>query len=78
VTGGTVKYSVTYNFIPLSPTIEDLCKVVPEGCPVRQGKLDTVSSFPFDGSLSGSITFKIEWKDLYDTQLICILIKTAV
>jgi hypothetical protein len=78
VTGGTVKYSVTYNFIPLSPTVEDLCKVVPGGCPVSPGKLDTVSSFPFDGSLSGSITFKIEWKDLYEAQLICVLIKTAV
>jgi hypothetical protein len=78
VTGGTVTYSVTYNFIPLSPTTEDLCKVVPNGCPIKAGTLDTVSSLPFDGSLSGSITFKIEWKDLSLDQLMCVSIKTTV
>lgn len=78
VTGGTATYSVTYNFIPLSPTTEDLCTVSPGGCPIRPGKLDTVSSIPFDGSLTGSITFKIEWKDLSLAQLMCVSIKTTV
>ena len=78
VAGGTATYSVTYNFIPLSPTTEDLCTVVPSGCPIRPGTLDTVSSIPFDGSLSGSITFKIEWKDLSQAQLMCVSIKTTV
>jgi hypothetical protein len=78
VKGGTATYSVTYNFIPLSPTTEDLCTVVPGGCPIRVGTLDTVSSIPFDGSLSGSITFKIEWKDLTLAQLMCVSIKTTV
>ena len=78
VTGGTVTYSVTYNFIPLSPTTGDLCTVVPNGCPIKAGTLDTVSSLPFDGSLSGSITFKIEWKDLSLHQLMCVSIKTTV
>ncbi len=78
VTGGTATYSVTYNFIPLSPTTEDLCRVVPTGCPIRPGILDTVSSVPFDGSLTGSITFKIEWKDLSLDQLMCVSIKTTV
>lgn len=78
VAGGTALYSVTYNFIPLSPTTEDLCTVAPGGCPIRPGTLDTVSSIPFDGSLSGSITFKIEWKDLSLAQLMCVSIKTTV
>ena len=78
VTAGTAKYSMTYNFIPLTPTTEDLCPIVPAGCPIRPGKLDTVSSLPFDGSLSGSITFKIEWKDVAQTQLMCVSIKTTV
>jgi hypothetical protein len=78
VAGGTATYSVTYNFIPLSPTTEDLCTVVPSGCPIAVGTLDTVSSIPFDGSLSGSITFKIEWKDLSQSQLMCVSIKTTV
>ena len=71
VEGGTATYSVTYNFIPLSPTTEDLC-------PIRPGTLYTVSSVPFDGSLTGSITFKIEWKDLSLDQLMCVSIKTTV
>lgn len=78
VAGGTVTYSVTYNFIPLSPTTDDLCTVVPSGCPIHPGTLDTVSSIPFDGSLSGSITFKIEWKDLSQSQLMCVSIKTSI
>jgi len=78
VAGGTATYAVTYNFIPLSPTTEDLCQIVPAGCPIKVGTLDTVSSLPFDGSLSGSITFKIEWKDLSLAQLMCVSIKTTV
>jgi hypothetical protein len=78
VTGGRATYSVTYNFIPLTPTTEDLCTVAPAGCPIAAGTLDTVSSIPFDGSLSGSITFKIEWKDLAAQQLMCVSIKTTI
>jgi hypothetical protein len=37
-----------------------------------------VSSVPFDGSLTGSITFKIEWKDVSLDQLMCVSIKTTV
>jgi hypothetical protein len=78
VIGGTATYSSTYNFIPLQPTTENLCSVIPAGCPIQPGTLDTVSSFPFDGSISGQITLKIEWKDLAAKQLMCVYIKTMV
>jgi hypothetical protein len=78
VEGGTATYSVTYNFIPLTPTTENLCMVAPAGCPIQPGILNTVSSIPFDGSLSGSLTFKIEWKDLAAQQLMCVVIKTKL
>ena len=78
VTGGTATYSSTYNFIPLQTTTEDLCSVVPAGCPIQSGTLNTVSSFPFDGSISGQVTLKIEWKDLAAKQLMCVYIKTQV
>ena len=78
VTGGTATYSATYNFIPLTPTTDDLCVVAPAGCPIQPGTLNTVSSIPFDGSLVGSLTFKIEWKDLAADQLMCVLIKTSL
>lgn len=78
VTGGTATYTVTYNFIPLTPTTDNLCTVVPSGCPIMPGTLDTVSSIPFDGSLSGSLNLKIEWKDLAAEQLMCVFVKTTV
>ena len=77
VTDGTATYSVTYNFIPLTPTVKNLCTELPSGCPIKVGRLDTVSSFPFDGSLSGSLNMKIEWKDMA-TNLLCVAIKTKL
>ena len=32
---GTVKYSIVYNFLPLNPTIKDLCTQTP--CPILPG-----------------------------------------
>ena len=78
VSGGSAIYTVTYNSIPLTPTTDNLCSVAPAGCPIMPGTLDTVSSIPFDGSLSGSLNFKIEWKDLDAGQLMCVLIKTKL
>jgi hypothetical protein len=37
-----------------------------------------VSSIPFDGSLTGSLTVKIEWKNLAGQQLMCVSIKTLI
>jgi len=78
VTGGTATYSATYNFIPLSPTVDNLCSVAPNGCPIMPGTLNTLSSIPFDDSLTGSLTVKIEWKDLQEQQLMCVSIKTIL
>jgi len=74
-TGGTATYTPTYNFIPLSPTVEDLCKNV--NCPILPGTYNqsTSSTFP---DLSGSLNIKIEWKDKTGAQLLCALIKTKV
>ena len=76
ITGGTAKYSIKYNFIPLTPTIEDLCTVV--SCPIMVGKLDTVSSYPIDKSLSGSIAIQVDWADQTGRQLLCVLIQTKI
>ena len=78
VEGGSAIYTVTYNSIPLTPTTDNLCTVAPAGCPIMPGTLDTLSLIPFDGSLSGSLNFKIEWKDLAARQLMCVFIKTKL
>ncbi len=74
-TGGTATYTATYNFIPLAPTVEDLCKNVI--CPIIPGPYNqsTSSTFP---DVSGSLNIKIEWKDKTGAQLLCALIKTKV
>lgn len=76
VTGGTATYSVTYNFIPLAPTVEDLCATVT--CPIATGSLTTVSSVPIDPSLSGSLSLKIDWKDTANAELMCVSINVKV
>jgi hypothetical protein len=73
--GGTATYAATYNFLPITPTVEDLCKNV--ACPILPGpyNMSTSSTFP---DLSGSLTIKLVWKDLTGAQLLCALIKTKV
>ena len=77
VTNGTATYTSTYNFLPLTPTVDDLCGVT-VSCPINVGKLDTVSSYPIDASLSGSLALKIEWAELTGRQLLCVSIKTKL
>ena len=76
ITNGTATYSTTYNFIPLKPTTDDLCDTV--ACPIVPGSLDTRSSYPIDKTLSGSMTLKLEWKELTGRQLLCVSIKTKL
>lgn len=77
VTGGTATYTTTYNFIPFAPTVDALCDItVP--CPIAVGTLDTVSTYPIDPTLSGSLSIKVEWKDQTARQLLCVLIKTKL
>jgi hypothetical protein len=78
VLAGTATYSFTYNFIPLTPTVEDLCAQVPGGCPIKAGPLDLVSSYPIDSSLRGTIVAKIQWKDTANVQLLCVSITMKV
>lgn len=76
ISNGTVTYTTTYNFIPLAPTSANLCDTVV--CPIASGKLDTVSSYPIDKTLSGSLTLKLVWKELTGRQLLCVSIKTKL
>jgi hypothetical protein len=77
INNGTATYTSTYNFIPLTPSTDDLCGTT-VNCPIGEGYLDTLSSFPIDKSLTGSLTLKIVWKDLTGRQLLCVVIKTKL
>ena len=78
ILSGTATYSFTYNFIPLTPTVEDLCTQVPEGCPLKAGPLNLVSSYPIDPSLRGTIVAKIQWKNTANVELLCVSITMKV
>jgi hypothetical protein len=69
VDGGTASYAVTYNFIPLTPTTESLCKNVP--CPIGPGTYTNESTAAWPTGLSGSIVIKMTWKDSLDRLLLC-------
>jgi hypothetical protein len=73
ITAGTAKYSVTYNFIPITPTVEDLCTQTT--CPILPGTYNQSSSSTFP-NLSGSVTIKIEWLDQASKPLLCAKIAT--
>ena len=77
ITNGTAKYTTTYNFIPFTPTVDDLCDVT-VSCPIQVGALDTRSSYPTSTGLSGSLQIKVEWTELTGRQLLCVLIKTKL
>ena len=71
ISGGTVTTSITYNYIPFNPTVEDLCTKV--ACPVNAGDHDGSSSYFFPTGVNGQVTTKIEWKDLEGKLLLCIV-----
>lgn len=70
VTGGSVKNSMSYNFIPISPTITDLCQNT--ACPITIGPHDGSSWYTMPSGLSGTITSRILWTDTAGTQLLCL------
>jgi len=76
VTEGEAKYSATYNFIPLTPTVEPLCSSIP--CPLGPGRYtnSTVSTWP--SGLTGSLTTTIRWSDEVATSLLCISIAATL
>jgi hypothetical protein len=68
VTAGTAKYSFTFNGIPFSPTVDDLCTQV--DCPLVPGiyNLSSTSQFP---SLSGKVVSTIQWYNEGGALLLC-------
>jgi len=74
VTGGTSKYDVTYNFIPLSPTTNDLCTEINNSnitCPLKGGYIGMQSKGTVPTGLSGSVTIKNQWFDESNERILC-------
>jgi hypothetical protein len=74
IESGTVKYSATYNFIPLSPTIEELCPKN-TNCPITPGTYNQSSSSKYP-DLTGTLVMKSEWFDPNNNLLLCYQVNT--
>ena len=73
VTGGTSKYTITYNFLPLSPTINDLCTEISNSnisCPLIN-HISSESQGEIPTGLSGTTIIKNEWFDLNNNRILC-------
>jgi hypothetical protein len=73
VNQGTSKYSVTYNFIPLSPTTEDLCTEIAKSnitCPLNN-TIASESKGTVPTGLSGTVVIKNEWFDISNARILC-------
>jgi hypothetical protein len=70
ITAGTVTKSITLNFIPFSPTTEDLCTNAP--CPITVGDHDGSSWFLFPEGVSGTLVSTVKWQDTAGRLLLCI------
>ena len=69
INDGTVTTSLTYNFIPFSPTTEALCSNT--ACPIVYGFNDRSTTNPWPSDVTGSISSTIKW-DLDGNNLLCI------
>jgi len=59
ITGGTATYTYSFNGIPFSPTVDDLCSQTK--CPKDVGIYNETSNSDFPSGLSGKVITSIEW-----------------
>ena len=73
IISGTSKYTVTYNFIPLSPTVNDLCTEISSSnitCPLSN-YIYSQSKGSIPNGLAGSTTIKNEWINGDNQRILC-------
>jgi hypothetical protein len=77
VNKGISKYTVTYNYIPLSPTVNDLCTEISNSnisCPLNN-HISSESKGSIPSGLSGTTTIKNEWftDAIPEERILCML-----
>ena len=73
ITSGTSKYSITYNFIPFSPSTEDLCTEISNSnitCPLNK-YIASESKGTIPSDLSGTTIITNEWFDQDNMRILC-------
>ncbi len=69
VDAGTVKYSLSLNGIPFTPTEDSLCTQT--FCPKTSGSYNETSTDTWPSGISGKIVTKLEWYDANKNLLLC-------
>lgn len=76
VTGGTVKTSVTMNYVPFAPSVSDLCSST--ACPIVSGLNDRSTSSTWPDNVFGKVVSKVEWAGLDEEPLLCIQMSVSL
>jgi hypothetical protein len=74
VTGGTSKYSISFNGIPFSPTTNDLCDEIAKSnttCPLYVGNYVSESKGTIPSGVSGKVIIKNEWFNTESERILC-------
>jgi hypothetical protein len=77
VTSGKASYGFTFNGIPFSPTVDELCAdqaggCCPDPCPLAVGAHENKSLSNFPEGVSGKIVTTIKWTDQDNAQILCV------
>jgi hypothetical protein len=81
ITNGTSTYDITYNFLPLTPTTNDLCEEINSSnitCPVPIGHVSSESKGSIPSGISGSLTIKNQWFNENKNRILCILFNIKI
>lgn len=79
ITGGTSTYDITYNFIPLTPTTNDLCTEINKSnitCPLSRGVIGMESKGTIPIDLRGTTVIKNQWFDSNNVRILCMKFTT--
>lgn len=69
VSDGTATYDLTFNFIPLTPTVHPLCEDVT--CPILPGSHTNTTISKWPEGVTGSFKSKITWRNGGAETLLC-------
>ena len=78
---GISQFDVTLNFIPFSPTTEDLCTDISKSnitCPLLLGKIASQSKGTIPTNVNGLVTIKNQWFDENNERILCMLFKISL
>lgn len=76
IESGTSKYDITYNGLPFSPTINDLCTEIKKSnitCPLIMGHISSESKGLIPSDLSGKVIIKNQWYNNIGDRILCML-----